>query len=55
MDRDTHGPAHQIIDAKQDDTVRQSEPKTAKFGDLSWSLDRQTPRNRQIKILIINN
>ncbi|KIT94386.1 hypothetical protein QT22_00075, partial [Staphylococcus aureus] len=35
-----HQPAHQIIDAKQDDTVRQSEQKP-QVGDLSKHIDGQ--------------
>ncbi|MDN8963370.1 lipase, partial [Staphylococcus aureus] len=38
--QDTHQPAHQIIDAKQDDTVRQSEQKP-QVGDLSKHIDGQ--------------
>ncbi|MGT0197567.1 hypothetical protein ACVNPZ_01275 [Staphylococcus aureus] len=42
--QDTHQPAHQIIDAKQDDTVRQSEQKP-QVGDLSKHIDgRKFPR-----------
>ncbi|MGZ0076006.1 hypothetical protein ACVXZY_14345 [Staphylococcus aureus] len=36
--QDTHQPAHQTTDAKQDDTVRQSEQKP-QVGDLSKHID----------------
>ncbi len=39
----SHQPAHQIIDAKQDDTVRQSEQK-AQVGDLSKHINSQNSR-----------
>ncbi|HHJ5303407.1 TPA: YSIRK domain-containing triacylglycerol lipase Lip2/Geh, partial [Staphylococcus aureus] len=55
--QDTHQPAHQIIDAKQDDTVRQSEQKP-QVGDLSKHIDGQnspekpTDKNTDNKQLI---
>ncbi|HHV8921691.1 TPA: YSIRK domain-containing triacylglycerol lipase Lip2/Geh [Staphylococcus aureus] len=55
--QDTHQPAHQIIDAKQDDTVRQSEQKP-QVGDLSKHIDGQnspekpTDKNTDKKQLI---
>ncbi|RZI09904.1 lipase, partial [Staphylococcus aureus] len=38
--QDTQQPAHQIIDAERDDTVRQSEQKP-QVGDLSKHIDGQ--------------
>lgn len=55
--QDTHQPAHQIIDATQDDTVRQSEQKP-QVGDLSKHIDGQnssekpTDKNTDNKQLI---
>lgn len=40
--QDTHQPAHQIVDAKQDDNIRQSEQKP-QVDDLSKHIDKQNP------------